>query len=404
MEVTIKHLVKKMGLWFGPLRDSTNLFAKICIICFFITNVAQFVSLIRSRNDPEHLFACFSVLSFCGMGFIKLTSLQLRRKSWRFLYKNTYNIENEQLNNDDKTVNYESEDEENRTFSPHILLYTKQFATTSSWLTKMYSFTAVVYILSPFIGYAMYNANGNVDDFRVHILPIWSPLDKLSIIGYVFTLIVELIASIYCVAIHITFDTIATGTMIIICGQFSSLHEYSQQICGSGKRSDLNVKRDARAHYRIKKCNFIHVTLLSMVNKLNELIRNIIGIYFFLATLTLCSVAVQLQSTKLSATQLISLLQYMCATLIQLLLYCHYGHAVQTKSAVFIGDGPFTSSWWSVSGKVRREIAILCTGMSHSCRLFAGPFNVLNLHSFIQIIKTAYSYYTVLRRTSELEK
>ncbi|XP_022123189.2 odorant receptor Or1 [Pieris rapae] len=403
MEVSIKNWVKKTGLWFGPLGDSTNWFAKICIICFFITNAAQFVSLIISRNDPEHLFRCFSVLSFCGMGFIKLTSLQLRRQSWRYLYNKTYILENEQLNNDDTTVNYESDDEENRTFPQHILLYTKQFVTTSSWLAKMYSFTAVVYILSPFIEYAIYSANGDVT-FRVHVLPIWSPLDNVSIIGYVFTLIVEIIASIYCVAIHITFDTFATGTMIIICGQFTSLREYSKYVCGSGKQCDLNLKRDARAHYRIKKCHFIHVTLLSMVNKLNELIRDIIGIYFFVATLTLCSVAVQLQSTELSATQLISLLQYMCATLTQLLLYCHYGHAVQTESAVFIGDGPFTSSWWSVSGKVRREIAILCTGMSHSCRLFAGPFNVLDLHSFIQIVKTAYSYYTVLRQTSELDK
>ncbi|CAH4037799.1 unnamed protein product [Pieris brassicae] len=265
MEVTIKHWVKRTGLWFGPLGDSTNWFAKICIICFFMTNAAQFVSLIINRNDPAHLFRCFSVLSFCGMGFIKLTSLQLSRKSWRFLYNKMYIMENEQLNNDDTTVNYESEDEENRTFSPHILLYTKQFVTTSSWLAKMYSFTAVVYILSPFIEYAIYSANGVVDGFRVHVLPIWSPLDNVSIIGYVFTLIIEIIASIYCVAIHITFDTFATGTMIIICGQFSSLREYSKQICGSGKRCDLNLKRDARAHYRIKKCNFIHVTLLRVL-------------------------------------------------------------------------------------------------------------------------------------------
>lgn len=254
------------GLWFGPLADGTNWFAKICIILFFVTNMAQFISLVKNWSDPEQLFGCFSVLAFCGMGFVKLTSLQFRKLSWRFLYEKTYLLENEQLNNDDPSVNYESDSEEKSQFSPHILIYTKKFVSTTSRLSKMYSFTLVVYILSPFIEYAVYRAQGRVDyKFTGHILPIWSPMDDVSIFGYVFTMVIEIIASIYCVAIHITFDIFATGAMIIICGQFSLLHEYSKRIGGSGKVYNLDLRRDARARYRIKKCHFIHATLLRCV-------------------------------------------------------------------------------------------------------------------------------------------
>ncbi|CAK1540453.1 unnamed protein product [Leptosia nina] len=399
-EVTITKWIYKAGLWLGPRGGSINWFAKICVLCFFITNVAQFIALIKDRHDLEKLFGCFSILSFCVMGFMKFLSLHTRRDCWRFLHAKAFSLEDGQLNEDDVTVNYESDDDDINSLYPHISLYTKRLLSTTDLLSKMYAFTLVVYILSPFVEYAIFRIRGEVDVFKVHVLPIWSPLDNVSVFGYLFTLVVEITASVYCVAIHIAFDSFSTGTMIFVCGQFSLLREYSTRIGGSGNRFDLDIKRDARAHYRLQKCHFIHVTLLSMVNKLNDLIRNIIGIYFFVATLTLCCVAVQLQSTELSATQLISLLQYMCATLTQLLLYCHYGDAVQNESAVVVGDGPYYSAWWCLSSKIRREIAILCHEMSRNCRLFAGPFNVLNLQSFIQIIKTAYSYYTVLRQTS----
>ncbi|XP_045495240.1 uncharacterized protein LOC123693995 isoform X1 [Colias croceus] len=400
MEITIIKWIQKIGLWLGPTGNEIHWLTKICISCFFLANVAQMIALFLAKNDPEKLFGCFSVLSFCGMGFIKLYSMQFKRDDWNFLLKQAFILENDELNNDDTTgVDYDTDDEDNDKFSGHILVYSRKFLSTKSLLSQMYSFTGIVYISTPFIEYGIYKIKGEVVDW-LHVLPVWSPLD-VSAFGYAATIIAEIIASVYCVSVHIVFDSFATGTMIFVCGQFSLLHAYSQRIGGSGKQFNLCQERDARAHYRIKKCHFIHVTLLRMVKQLDEIIRNIVGIYFFVATLTLCCVCIQLQSKDLSATQLISLLQYMCATLTQLFLYCHYGDAVQNESVVTLGEGPFASAWWSLGIKIRSEVGILCIRMSRCCKLFAGPFNVLNLESFIQIVRTAYSYYAVLRQTSE---
>ncbi|XP_050674051.1 odorant receptor 85c-like [Leptidea sinapis] len=193
---------------------------------------------------------------------------------------------------------------------------------------------------------------------------------------------------------------IFAGSMILICGQFSLLRDYCLRIGGRGNMLSHSNRRDSRAHYRIKLCHKYHVIILRMVSKLNYLLRTIIGVYFFVATLTLCSVAIEIQY-DLSATQMISLLQYISATLVQIYLFCHYGDSVMNESFVGLGEGPFACAWWSLGPKVRRELSILCCGMSQRCRLFAGPFNTLDLLSFVQIVRTAYSVYAVLRQTSE---
>ncbi|CAG4971621.1 unnamed protein product [Parnassius apollo] len=69
-------------------------------------------------------------------------------------------------------------------------------------------------------------------------------------------------------------------------------------------------------------------------------------------------------------------------------------------SAVGMGRSPQGSAWWCLSPRVRKELLLLGIGMSRSYELYAGPFFSLNLPSFIQIVRTAYSFYAVLRQKS----
>ncbi|XP_026494206.1 putative odorant receptor 92a [Vanessa tameamea] len=389
--------IRDAGLWHDRDAYGIHPIAKISIVCFLSTNLTQIVALLLAKDDPKALFAGISILSFCMMGFLKLWSLLSNEKRWRSIINQALSLENEQLNNY-SPCDYESDDEEKHSFTKHIDSYTRDIFLISCNLTRIYSFTAVVYIVSPFLEYAIYMKTGQDISSMPHILPEWSPLDSYTV-GYIVTILVEVVAALYCVKVHIAFDLTAVGLMIFIRGQFSCLHKYSELIGGQGKSSNLEEKRDKRAYYRIIKCHSINVLLINTVHELEILLRNILGIYFFVATLTLCSVAVQLNEDQVSTTQLISLLQYMGATLTQLFLFCHYGDAVLNEISVIQGQGPFCSARWCLSPKVHQEIAILGAGMSRPYRLRAGPFNSLDLPSFIQIIRTAYSYYAFLRQT-----
>ncbi|CAD0199772.1 unnamed protein product [Chrysodeixis includens] len=99
--------------------------------------------------------------------------------------------------------------------------------------------------------------------------------------------------------------------------------------------------------------------------------------------------------------QLVSLIQYMCATLTQLFVFCRYGDAVMNESSLGMGQGPYAAATWCLSPRIRRDLAILGAGMMRPRQLRAGPFSYLDLPLFIQVLRTAYSYYAVLGKREQ---
>uniref|UniRef100_A0A2A4JGV3 Odorant receptor n=1 Tax=Heliothis virescens TaxID=7102 RepID=A0A2A4JGV3_HELVI len=178
--------------------------------------------------------------------------------------------------------------------------------------------------------------------------------------------------------------------------EFSLLRDYSAQIGGKGRQCNLSMRRDERARFRIIRCHEIYLLLVNSITELDMLLNNIIGVYFFVATLTLCSVAVRLKTEDMGVMQLVSLIQYMCGTLTQLFLFCRYGDAVLHESAMRMGEGPFAAATWCLSPRIRRDLSMLSAGMMSQRHLRAGPFSFIDLPSFIQVVRAAYSYYAVL--------
>nr|QZH55098.1 odorant receptor 2 [Achelura yunnanensis] len=387
--------IQRTGLWSVDNGYKVTL-AKLFATCFILANVTQVISLAIARDNPEKMFECFSVLSFCGIGVLKYVSLYRNSAAWQYILSRTSELESEQINKkNDSLLEYETEDENNDIVSNKDI-YENKSKFVSTLLTRIYTFTGIIFVVSPFIEFLLKNFKDMKHLNLPHILPGWSPLDDLHISGYIFTIICEVIAAAYCVSVHVAFDVIYVGLMIFSCGQFNYLWKKSERIGGSGKVCGLSRKRDERAHYRIKQCHKSHVVLVDILTKMNNLLRIILTVYFTVATLTLCTVAVRLKSEKLGVMQIMSLLQYMAANLMQLFLYCRYGDELLNQSSINMGKGPFGASWWSLSPSTRRHLSLLAVGMSRRHHLSAGIY-IVNLPSFVQIVKTAYSYYAVLR-------
>nr|CUQ99395.1 Olfactory receptor 11 [Manduca sexta] len=397
--LVLTNFMRKMGRQNGYQSGNVHWLAKFAILCYLSTYILQLIAVFLAKGDTERLFECVSVACFCGVGLLKLYLLLSKHSRWSFLINQITLLENKQLNSEEDTfcLDYKSEDEDSENqFTPYIISYNKRFVAISTILVRIYVSTGVVYAVSPFAEYSFRKVFLNETLGYPHILPCWAVLDELSFLGYLLTIVAEAVAAIYCVVVHITFDITAVGIMIFICGQFESLRRCSESIGGKGKVCNVTAERDARARFRIKKCHRIHVILIHSIKELKELIKNILGVYFFVATFKLCSLAVRLKTENMSKMQLVTLVQYLGASITQLFLLCYYGDAVFNESAITMGQGPFGAAIWCVSPKIRRDIVILGMGMMKPHSLQAGPFNVLNLPSFIQIVRTAYSCYAVI--------
>ncbi|XP_063374946.1 odorant receptor 94b-like [Cydia amplana] len=390
---TVLRLIRNTGIWHYQSLG-LHWVAKFAIICFISTNLTQVVILVKERDDSTRMFETFSVLSFCGMGTLKLFNLYTNRKRWTSIISEVKCLEHEQLHG--TLLSYTDSDIEEDYSRQIIAKYTQRHTFISSILLILYSITAIVFIATPFVEYAVTGGS-----YYPHILPGWAPLDNVGFAGYFVTLIFEIVASVYCVFVHVAFDCTSVGIMIFICGQFSLLRRKTEDIAGSGKDCMPNTKRDSRAHLRIIESHGTHTALCTISKELDTVLRGILGVYFLVATLTVCSVAVRLNSEILSFMQLVSLLQYMAGTLTQLFLFCRYGDAVFHESSFNMGEGPFGAAWWSLCPRMRRQLAMLGAGMMRPRTLHAGPFNKLDLPSFVQIVRAAYSYYAVLGQTSK---
>nr|QEE82747.1 odorant receptor 29 [Conogethes pinicolalis] len=396
----LSQTINNTGITFEDDTVKWHWIASISVICLVIAEVTMVIALF-DIEDEERFFECFSVLCFCFVGFLKFLSLNCNHKQWSFILSNITELEKEQISYEPPSVEYETDDEsddENETFHfpHHINSYTAQFQAVSTFLFRMYTTTLIIFVVSPFVEYAFRRILGERVEW-LRVLPGWEPFANKSFVGHVINIIVEIIGSCYCVVLHVAFDLMSIGVMIFICGQFSLLRVYSENIGGTGRHWQMSKRRNERAHQRIISCHKIHVLLMNTSNELSKLLANILGVYFFLATLTLCSVAVQLNS-ELSSMQLVSLVQYTCATLTQLYLYCRYGDNVLHESSIGMGQGPFGAAHWCLGPRTRRELAMLGAGMMLPRYVAAGPFMRLDLPSLINVVRTAYSYYAVIRQ------
>lgn len=89
-------------------------------------------------------------------------------------------------------------------------------------------------------------------------------------------------------------------------------------------------------------------------------------------------------------------LMALSAFLIQLSLYSFIGNYLKTEMEE-IGISIYQSEWYSFPTKLARNIIFILTQTKSPVALQAGNFIIINLSTYVSILKTSFSYLSVLR-------
>ncbi|XP_063621030.1 odorant receptor 49b-like isoform X4 [Cydia splendana] len=118
--------------------------------------------------------------------------------------------------------------------------------------------------------------------------------------------------------------------------------------------------------------------------------------YVVMCSLMICASAFQLTSAT-SIMQKLLMAEYLIFGIAQLFMFCwHSNDVIDKNEAVMMG--PYESEWWAANLKQRNNVLIL-QGQLQIVHIYtAGPFTNLTLATFINILKGAYSYYTLFRK------
>ncbi|XP_045518613.1 odorant receptor 22c-like [Pieris brassicae] len=146
---------------------------------------------------------------------------------------------------------------------------------------------------------------------------------------------------------------------------------------------------------RIRDCHKRHIELIHYSGLYNSCTSPILLLYTFICTVILCSTAYQITSLETSKMQQLMTVIYLLFGVAQLFLYCWHSNDVLYASMDLI-RGPYESKWWTQTPSHQRNLFILVVQLSKTIIFTAGPFTNLTVATFINILKGAYSYYTLL--------
>ncbi|KAL4711814.1 hypothetical protein ACJJTC_005983 [Scirpophaga incertulas] len=92
--------------------------------------------------------------------------------------------------------------------------------------------------------------------------------------------------------------------------------------------------------------------------------------------------------------------EYLLAVALDIFVYCFYGNQIITQ-ADRVSTATFQSGWASAGPRARRLVALALLGGRRPVIVRAARFLPLHLNTFLAIIKTSFSYYTLLVSVNE---
>nr|QRF70990.1 odorant receptor [Semiothisa cinerearia] len=130
-------------------------------------------------------------------------------------------------------------------------------------------------------------------------------------------------------------------------------------------------------------------------NEIDSIFNYSLSFQFLAATSGVCLVIYRMTVVSVTSFPFIFLALLFCVLLTQVFLYCYFGNLVEFESRS-INDSLYLSDWASLSPSFRRLLLVAMTRWSQPIRPQVCGIIPLSLTTFVQILKSSYTLYTVL--------
>ncbi|CAG9121860.1 unnamed protein product [Plutella xylostella] len=263
-------------------------------------------------------------------------------------------------------------------------------------------FTSIVFVSTPFLERftTQYQARGPEEKVNVidSIYIAYLPFDKTTFPGNLIATLWFILVTIYGNSVMTVFDTMAMVLMVFFGAKLELIRERCAELLDApGERPGAPGERPgARAlAARFRDLHQAHVDLIEHATLFNTLTSPVLFLYVVTCSLMLCTAVYQLTLTSVSGTQKLVTAEFLIFAVAQLFLFCWLSNDVKIKSERTM-EGPYHSGWLR-DPRCRRELLLLSGQLARPVEFTAGPFTALSLANFINILKGAYSYYTLLK-------
>ncbi|XP_018395951.1 PREDICTED: uncharacterized protein LOC108774355 [Cyphomyrmex costatus] len=277
-------------------------------------------------------------------------------------------------------------------------------------MTMIYTFTFIVYvatfnyIFAPFFEPREKNETEKILPFKLWIdFPYHSPY-------YEITYIIQSLSTMHSGICTFCFDNFVSTFNIHAAAQLKILAHKVEVIAEHciedmiDQKCPLATDVAILTFKKLRDCVKQHLTLICYVRNMQRVFAIILLGQLLLSSIVICFGGFQFLATDVIIRKCIFAFHFV-GGLIQLLIYTWTCNDIIVQSTA-ISDAAYNSKWYLLPNNdlgrtVKRGLITVMIRARRPCILTAGNFAVMSLDTFMGILSTAMSYFTLLRQMSE---
>ncbi|XP_063621018.1 odorant receptor 49b-like [Cydia splendana] len=210
--------------------------------------------------------------------------------------------------------------------------------------------------------------------------------------GYYYSMVLQTILGNIMSSYVISWDSLVMPMFIFFAGQLKISRVYCTKV--------IDPESKERTHQNIIKCHRFHMTLIEHQKLLQKLISSVMFIYLIAVSINIGASIIEISNASSDLPSLTAAMLFVFGVLVQLLIFYWFSNEVTVES-LSVSSGIFESKWITMDAKTLKEVALLQLTTSKRLCFNAGPCNEMSLSTFIAIIKTSYSFFTLLKETHQ---
>ncbi|XP_019883247.2 odorant receptor 43a-like [Camponotus floridanus] len=376
--VPFKLITWPIGVW--PLQVY-NIYSLLrCIVstcCASLIAILPSMELYMGCTDVEQNVVCLTSICSGLLGVLKTVWFRIYANS---LINNYNSAVNDYLTNDNTK---EREIMRRHAFIGRILCY--------SMMGFSY-ISCVMYAINPFLHFDQVNQINitNQDIILEYAVPSRCALQYFNFPTsmYKISILVETVIVILATTANIGNDVLFLNITLHVCGQVNILRIHF---------FNFDVK-SPRIYNRFNALIQRHQDLIRLARELVKLISFVLLIELSIITMSLCMIGFQfIFALKINNTVMIGKsLAVLSVFLTQLSLYSFIGNYLKSEMEE-IGLSIYQSAWYNFPRKLTKNVIFVLMQTKYPVALQAGNFIAVNLSTYLSILKTSFSYLSVLR-------
>ncbi|RZB39074.1 7tm 6 domain containing protein [Asbolus verrucosus] len=231
--------------------------------------------------------------------------------------------------------------------------------------------------------------------FKEYLLPLpaWYPYDTRSSPQYELTYLHQFVAITCLCMVTVNIDSLIAALNMYVGAQFDILCDDLRHFNETGENVSINFNE------KLKKCIQHHREILQFAQYTNDFYNWLIFVEFFVGGISIGLAMFQLTLVVPFSSEFHSFITYVYAISVQTFMYCWFGNEIELKSTK-LPYAVFESDWIGLPSDIRKKMIIFLLRTHKPLKMSAFGLFYLSLETFVRILRTAWSYFALLRQVS----